>query len=75
MGERDVVFPPGLVIEKMKQYLAEAGNTRVATRIIPRASHGMLEVQTYQGRAFRRAISRDFLKTLTEWVERTTASP
>jgi pimeloyl-ACP methyl ester carboxylesterase len=75
MGERDVVFPPALVIEKMRQYLAEAGNTRLATRIIPSVSHGMLEVQTYRGRKFRGAISREFLATLTDWVVRSAAAP
>lgn len=74
MGEHDVVFPPALVIEKMKQYLAEAGNAGVTARIIPSATHGLAEVQTYQGRAFRRAISREFLATLTDWIARTAGS-
>jgi len=73
MGERDVVFPPAIVIDRMRQYLGEAGNTRVTTRIIPGASHGMLEVQTWRGRRFRGTISREFLGTLTDWVVRTTS--
>ncbi len=72
MGERDVVFPPALVIDRMRRYLGEAGNTRVTTRIIPFASHGMLEVQTYQGRGFRGAISPRFLSAFTDWIVGTT---
>lgn len=74
MGEQDVVFPPATVIERMRRYLADAGNTRVDTRIIPSASHGQMEVQTYQGRPFRRAISRKFLRTFVDWIVATTAS-
>jgi pimeloyl-ACP methyl ester carboxylesterase len=72
MGERDVVFPPALVIDRMRRYLGEAGNTHVTTRIIPFASHGMLEVQTYQGRGFRGAISPRFLSAFTDWIVGTT---
>ena len=68
MGERDVVFPPAVVIDRMRRYLGEAGNTRVTTRIIPFASHGMLEIQTYQGLGFRGAISPRFLSAFTDWV-------
>lgn len=68
MGERDVVFPPAIVIDKMRRYLGEAGNDRVTARIIPSTSHGLMEVQTYQGRPFRRAISRTFLATLVDWI-------
>jgi pimeloyl-ACP methyl ester carboxylesterase len=71
MGERDVVFPPALVIENMLRYLGEAGNTRVTTRIIPSASHGLLEIQTYKGQPFRRAISTTFLKALADWIANT----
>lgn len=48
------------------------GNTRVTTRIIPFASHGMLEVQTYQGRGFSGAISPRILSALTDWIMGTT---
>ena len=74
MGENDVVFPPALVIEKMKGYLTAAGNNLVTTTIIRGASHGLQEVQSYRGRPFRRAISTSFLATLTDWIARTAVS-
>ena len=75
MGERDVVFPPALVIENMRRYLGEAGNTRLTARIVPSASHGLLEIQTYKGQPFRRAISGTFLMALADWIARTTNTP
>ena len=68
MGEQDVVFPPATVIERMRRYLGEAGNIQVTTTIIPSASHGMMELQTYRGRAFRRAISQRYLSFFTDWL-------
>lgn len=68
VGERDLVFPPAQVVERMEQALARAGNRCVTSRVIPQASHGLLVIQTYRGVPFRRAISEDFLRTLTDWV-------
>ena len=68
MGERDVVFPPAIVVERMRAALARAGNRDVTARIIPGASHGLMTRQAAAGRLFRGAISEEFLATLTEWV-------
>ena len=68
MGEQDVVFPPALVIERMRAAAASAGNRRITTRIVPGASHGQQEVQMSHGKPFRRAISRTFVTALTDWV-------
>lgn len=76
MGERDVVFPPALVVERMRAALARGGNRELTARIIPGASHGLAIVQSADGRPFRRVISDDFLSTLTDWVvERVTRFP
>ena len=68
MGERDLVFPPALVVERMRSALARGGNTDLTARIVPQASHGLQQVQSFQGRPFRRAVSEEFLAALTEWV-------
>jgi pimeloyl-ACP methyl ester carboxylesterase len=69
MGERDLVFPPAVVVERMTSGLRRAGNQDVTTRVIPAASHGLMTVQTSAGKGFRRAISEEFLKALGDWVE------
>lgn len=68
MGGNDLVFPPDVVVARMRESLAQAGNRDVTTRIVPGASHGLMAVQTARGRPFRRAISPEFLRTLTDWV-------
>lgn len=68
MGERDLVFPPALVIERMTEALRQGGNPHVATHVVPGASHGLMVPQTVQGRPFRRAISPEFLRVLGDWV-------
>ncbi|MGH7711941.1 MAG: alpha/beta hydrolase family protein [Gemmatimonadaceae bacterium] len=68
MGQLDRTFPPAIVIERMRQSLARAGNRCVTTRIIPNATHGLLTVQGYRGVPFRRAINEEFLDVLTQWV-------
>lgn len=73
MGENDLVFPPARTIELMQRGLARAGNSCVAIRIIPGATHGLTVVQSYRGRPFRRAISEEFLAVLVDWVPRATA--
>lgn len=70
MGERDVVFPPALVVQRMTESLAEGGNRRVTTHVVPGASHGLMTVQTVGGRPFRRAISEEFLRVMGDWVAR-----
>jgi pimeloyl-ACP methyl ester carboxylesterase len=70
MGENDVVFPPQIVIDRMKAALGRAGNRQVTTRIVPGASHGMQVTQTIRGQPFRRAISEEFIGALTGWVAR-----
>jgi len=68
MGERDLVFPPQQVIDRMRASLRAAGNTNYSARILPGVSHGMGTIQTIGGRPFRRAVSPLFLKTLVSWV-------
>ena len=68
MGGGDLVFPPDVVVQRMRESLAAAGNRDVTTHVVPRASHGLMSVQSWRGRPFRRAISPEFLRTLTEWV-------
>jgi pimeloyl-ACP methyl ester carboxylesterase len=72
MGERDRVFPPAIVIERMTAALRRGGNRRLTPRIIPNASHGMLSPQTVAGRPFRHAINDEYLRTLIEWTVRHT---
>ena len=68
MGERDRTFPPVTVVERMRASLARGGNRNLTARIIPGATHGLSMVQTMDGRPFRRAISEEFLATLSNWV-------
>ena len=68
MGERDRTFPPATVVERMRASLARGGNRNLTARIIPGATHGLSLVQTADGRPFRRAISEEFLATLSNWV-------
>jgi pimeloyl-ACP methyl ester carboxylesterase len=75
MGERDLVFPPRTVIERMTRALRHAGNRDVTARIIPAASHGLMVVQTSAGRPFRRVVSEEFIRTLVDWVARHTNRP
>ena len=68
MGERDVVFPPAIVVERMRAALARADNRDLTARIIPGASHGLMARQSADGRLFRGAISEEFLSIITEWI-------
>ncbi|HEX8905125.1 MAG TPA: alpha/beta hydrolase, partial [Longimicrobiaceae bacterium] len=68
MGANDRVFPPDTVVRRMRETLAQAGNRDVTTHIVPGASHGLMAVQTWRGRPFRRAISPEFLQVLTGWI-------
>jgi pimeloyl-ACP methyl ester carboxylesterase len=70
MGEGDLVFPPAIVIDRMRRALERAGNHDVTARIVPGASHGLMTVQQASGHPFRRAISGEFLAILAEWVPR-----
>ncbi|MFL5386099.1 MAG: alpha/beta hydrolase family protein [Longimicrobiaceae bacterium] len=65
MGGGDLVFPPERVVERMR---ASLGSRDVATHVVPRASHGLMAVQTWRGRPFRGAVSPEFLRTLTDWI-------
>jgi pimeloyl-ACP methyl ester carboxylesterase len=49
MGERDVAFPPAIVVERMRASLARGGNREVTTRIIAGASHGLMALQSADG--------------------------
>lgn len=68
MGERDLVFPPALVVERMKEALRQGGNEQVSAHVVPGASHGLMVPQTVRGRPFRRAISEEFLRVLADWT-------
>ena len=68
MGEQDRVFPPEIVIERMRAGLGAGGNRRVTSHIIREAGHGLTSVQSFQGKPFRRAVSPAFLQTLLDWV-------
>jgi len=70
MGERDRVFPPQVVIDRMRDALRAGGNNNFAARIIPGAGHGLSTVQTVGGRPFRAAVNPLFLTTLDSWVSR-----
>ncbi|PYO06820.1 MAG: hypothetical protein DMD30_12065, partial [Gemmatimonadetes bacterium] len=65
---RDRVFPPQLVIDRMRDALRAGGNNNFAARIIPGASHGLTTIQTIGGRPFRAAVSPLFVTTLDNWV-------
>jgi pimeloyl-ACP methyl ester carboxylesterase len=52
-GGDDFVVPPTENVDKLKKYLAEAGNTDVTTVVIPKAGHGMSlsgEVRRLEGK-------------------------
>jgi pimeloyl-ACP methyl ester carboxylesterase len=68
MGERDVVFPPQIVIDRVRSALLTGGNRNFSAVILPGTSHGMGMVQTYNGKGFRRAINPQFISTLANWV-------
>ena len=73
MGERDVVFPPDIVVERMRSALGRGGNREVTARIIPGAGHGLTTRQSVEGRMFRGAISEEFLATITDWITKQVA--
>ena len=68
MGENDVVFPPPLVIQRMRTPLVRAGNMEMSATIISGAGHGLTSLQTSEAKAFRRVVSPQFLDTLINWV-------
>jgi len=70
MGERDVVFPPQTVIDRMREALEAGGNRQFTSLILPETSHGMSIVQTYHGKGFRRAINPQFIEQLTTWISK-----
>jgi hypothetical protein len=74
MGADDVVFPPQTVINRMRAALLRGGNTAFTPVILPNTSHGMMVVQTYRGRGFRRAINPEFIERIADWISRTTQS-
>jgi pimeloyl-ACP methyl ester carboxylesterase len=57
MGADDLVFPPEEVVERMRRAAERAGSRDFSAVVIPRASHGLMSVQTAGGRPFRRAVS------------------
>jgi len=76
MGQLDLVFPPEIVVERMRESLGRGGNSDVTTRIVPNAGHALTTVQLFEGRPFRRAVNSEFLGTLTAWVaERAGVAP
>ena len=68
MGENDRVFPPDIVIERMRNALRTGGNDHFTSRILPGVGHGMTSVQTFEGKPFRRSASPLFVQTLVEWA-------
>jgi pimeloyl-ACP methyl ester carboxylesterase len=70
MGERDLVFPPREVIERMRAALRAGGNTNFTSVIVPRAGHGLTSIQTLRGQPFRGAVSPQFLDILGDWLTR-----
>src|SRR2546423_4270364 len=49
MGERDLVFPPQLVIDRMRASLSAAHNTNYSARLLPGVGHEMGTIQTISG--------------------------
>jgi pimeloyl-ACP methyl ester carboxylesterase len=72
MGERDRVFPPQVVIDRMREAFRAGGNNNFTGRIIPNAGHGLTSIQTIGGRPFRAAVSPLFLEALVGAVSRFT---
>ena len=72
MGERDRVFPPQLVVDRMRDALRAGGNKNFTGRILPNAGHGLTTFQAIGGRPFRSVVSPLFLETLVSWVSRVT---
>jgi len=70
MGERDRVFPPQEVIDRMREGLRAGDNNNFTARIIANAGHGLTTIQTIDGHPFRAAVSPLFLTTLGSWVSR-----
>ncbi len=68
MGANDLVFPPELVVQRMRTALASGGNHAFTARIIANAGHALTSVQTFRGKPFRRAVNTEFLNTLVSWV-------
>jgi pimeloyl-ACP methyl ester carboxylesterase len=68
MGENDRVFPPDIVIERMRNALRTGGNDHFTSRILSGVGHGMTSVQTFEGKPFRRSASPLFVQTLVEWA-------
>ncbi len=68
MGENDRVFPPAVVIERMRDALQAGGNNNFTSGILPNVGHGMTTIQTFQGKPFRRAASPVFVQTLVDWA-------
>jgi pimeloyl-ACP methyl ester carboxylesterase len=75
MGGSDVVFPPEIVVDRMRAALARGGNQQVTTTIMPGVGHAFTTVQTADGRPFRRVISEEFLSTLADWIVDRVAAP
>ena len=71
MGESDLVFPPPVVIDRMRSALREGGNDAFTSHIIRNTGHGLTAIQTFRGGPFRRAISPAFLRVFVEWVKTT----
>lgn len=68
MGENDLVFPPAIVVERMRDALRAGGNDRFTARIMPNTGHALTAIQTSQGKPFRRSVSSAFVQTLVDWV-------
>jgi pimeloyl-ACP methyl ester carboxylesterase len=68
MGEKDVVFPPQLVIDRVHSILLSGGNRKFSAVILSGTGHGMSILQTQNGKGFRRAINPEFIRTLVMWV-------
>ena len=68
MGQNDVVFPPQVVIDRVRAALLQGGNRSFTSRIIPGAGHGLTSIQTYKGKPFRRTINQEFVQALVSWV-------
>lgn len=72
MGADDVVFPPDTVVKRMGDALAAGGNRRLTTHVLPATTHGMMILQSIDGKPFRRVISPRFVELLSGWIAKTT---